>query len=69
MQEAIKDFCSLERFSIVFMFHISSVLGVLLIVPSPEQGASNKILSNKKSFSLNFCKKQFPSSPCDYAIL
>src|SRR3989344_3450095 len=39
-------FCCLENLFIIFSFHIKNVFGELLNVPSPEQGASRRILSN-----------------------
>ncbi len=39
-------FCCLDNLSITFWFHIRNVFGEERSVPSPEQGASTRILSN-----------------------
>ena len=43
---ATNFFCCLENFLITFGFHIRNVFGLERKVPSPEQGASTRILSN-----------------------
>src|SRR3989338_3397641 len=48
------------------MFHINAVFGVLLNVPSQEQGASIRILSNSKPESLRRLHK---AVPCFFVIM
>ena len=54
-------FCCLLKWSIIRSFHMSNVLGEERRVPSPEQGASRRILSNLNPVFSSFAQRAIAS--------